>query len=389
MPDEDTSGGDGPSGQPADKKRPRDSPVNADDSAKKPKTSFGPAWSPSLPPTPRPSFGIPALMGTTSSFPFGTGTNFPQPQASPQVNLATPSTASQAWIQIDAQQWEKTNSDVQDLIKEVSELKKRLDGSEEPAASSKATSVRTRPHMGVIFEEEYLAILQQLDLRPPEGIINWMKIVFSFGTLKLIDFGHLELVIVTSGPLNMTPILDESDGDKKRSERGLDSFQRKYRNECINLVTVKEQRDSDNIPTHMLHLGAVYAIHYNDGYVHTPPSFIAYAFMDISKSAKSLWMVTVGDGGIPPSRCDLDLAENGLLCFDIAKIVDDIRTLEASGSDGTIIVNNEQAIQTLKASARLVNGALRFEKPDVLELQEAMRHGWADDEDEASSSKED
>ncbi|KAK8090384.1 hypothetical protein PG997_005345 [Apiospora hydei] len=263
MSDEDTSGGEGPSGQPADKKRPRDSPVKTEDSAKKPKTSFGPAWSPSLPPTPRPSFGSPALMGTTTSFPFGTGTNFPQPNASLQVNPETPGTASQTLIQVDAQQWEKTNSDVRDLIKEVSELKKRLDESEKPASSNKTARTPTYPHKNLIYAENYLAWLQKLDLRPPEGIINWKKGIVAFTAAKLVDFGHLELVLVTQSCLRSPPRVRAHQDIGWSAARDLDFFQEVYHNTIVELTTTGHDPIPPNLPKYPLPLGEIFEKRYD------------------------------------------------------------------------------------------------------------------------------
>ncbi|KAK8041753.1 hypothetical protein PG993_006276 [Apiospora rasikravindrae] len=447
MSGEDTSGGGGPSGQAAGVKRPSDSSDNGADSAKKPKSLFGPVDTFSAPATnmfspvsqppasslfsnsPIPSmpltatgtslFGNPYTSGVSpqvpswppfsnapNASPYGSRENPVKNNFLPQVIQGKTSTFTPPSIQGFAQQQEKPNPSVQDLTKEISELKKRLVALEKPNAEveyllrdvseltkrlatlekniafnkSSPTPIRSRGNF--VHAEEYLAWLQQLDLRPPEGIINWVKADFAFNTVDLVNFGHLKLTLARGGSLCIMPTIFESDKEQSEAEWDHDFFQKQYRSNCIELTTSEPQNVLVVTPKYLLQLGSVYVIRlHKGGQAGCSPFLAGTLCMDICNPARSLWLVARGNTVFLPSRFNLDLAEAGRLSFDVAKLVDDIREVCPSGSSDFVLHNNEQMIQTLKKSACTVSGELVWNKPNALKLGRAIRKGWAEDKD--------
>lgn len=108
----------------------------------------------------------------------------------------------------------------------------------------------------------------------------------------------------------------------------------------------------------------------------------AHLYMDITKPSKSLWLVRLGLGGntsLAFSRV-FELSDAGSVTFDVAKLADDIRTLEPPDSSGPILANQEQVTKSLKDSAYLAVKSFqnaKLIKPKALELENAIRIGWA------------
>ncbi|KAK8048206.1 hypothetical protein PG994_009936 [Apiospora phragmitis] len=367
MADGNTFGGSGPSSQPSGSKRPGSSPLSGNDSAKKPMTFLGARSASAAPSTTGVIFGSPSVAPhhRPSIFP-----STPNSFAPPPPALAPSPTSYSAPLMVPSSsfqpgQWAS------------------------PSTANKATypPVLTPAQQQDLTNsnaEDYLDWLKQLDLQPPEGIINWKKAEITFTAHSLVNFGNLELILVTKGCLHLPRALWDAADKQVKTEHDLDFFQEIYRNECVELVTSTAVPFSVTFPRHLLPLGSVYSTRRSNTRVADPPSLIAHLYIDISKPSKSLWLVTSGFGepGIfGLTTCECKLAESVSVKFDIAKLVDDVRTLGPSAPSGPIMSNEQHVVQTFRDPALAFHSAdfYHLAKPDALELEEAIRKGWSKD----------
>ncbi|KAK7908786.1 hypothetical protein PG985_016089 [Apiospora marii] len=300
----------------------------------------------------------------------------------PQVIQETINTATRPSLQGLAPPQDETNKKFEDLATQVRNLKRRLETFEKGATSTKIVSAPARPQVSLTTAEGYLAWLQQLDLRTPEGITDWKKAEVGVAGQCLVKFGNLDLILVTQGGLHEPFELNEDarDSSPVKEEPGL--VQELCHAGCVELTLTTGGHLAAEIPKYLLQLGSVYRKPKSRDTL-SPPVMAARLYMDITKPSKSLWLVRLGLGGSTTMSFSrtFDLGDDGSVTFDVAKLVDDISTLDTSDISDPILADQEHVARTLKKSAHLIVTSFqnaKLIKPKPYELEHAIRTGWAE-----------
>lgn len=305
--------------------------------------------------------------------------------ATPQGIQEPINTATQPSTQGLAPPQDETKKKVEDLAIQVRNLKRRLDTFEKRATPNKSASIPARPHVSLTTAEGYLAWLQKLDLRTPEGITHWKKAEVGVAGQCLVKFGQLDLILVTQGDLHQPFQLNEDTTNEVTVKEEPGPAQELCHAGCVELVMTNGGHLAADIPKYLLQLGSVYKKQVSRK-TPDPPTLAARLYMDITKPAKSLWLVRLGLGGdttMPFTRV-FQLGDDESVTFDVAKLVDDISTLEISDISGPLLDNQQQVADSLKNSAHLIVTSFqnaKLIKPKASELETAIRVGWAENYD--------
>ncbi|KAK6866339.1 hypothetical protein PG995_002867 [Apiospora arundinis] len=388
-------GSSGPSGQPPGNKRPGALPANETNSSKKPKTFPVPA--PTALGTQKPGppffFGKTTSLGASDSINFGGAANYEVPNTTLQPSWSLANTANQTTlgeilqhsvntkeiVQTLVNESVKTKEVVHDLTEEISTLKKEVEYIKKTLDSSRAPPVLASQSDHLIHAKGYLDWLKKLDLRPPDGIMNWLKAETTFSTLPLVTFDHRALFVVLKGDLRTAPDINASLNREEDAEWGFTYFQKQYTNECYELDRQTDDSVPRGFPTFLLPLGEVFIRDWSRENKWETRSLNADLCIDISTPSKSLWIVASPMGTKTP-KIELVHADGLWLSFNVVQLVEDIRKLKFDTTMSTdeywfMLQNSKKVMKTMEKSACTEEYTLRT--PTALQLEQAIFEGWA------------